>query len=257
MKSIVELEKKITEQLKAKKVKEAEKTPEELEKEILENREAMEAIEAKAAKEKAAKEQEAKAAKDEDDEIQTTKPMEEHSVEPVKNPNEICSFCGEEFTAQGIGRHVAAKHKAPGITLEDINRMNQGEITPPELLDEKGITTIYGLSPEVEKKEFSDWFDVEENPEDTEENPEEKKLEDPGKEARGNGAAGVLPLLFLIGIPAAMILSRIPKFKEFGDKLLATLGDLGSKESPGSSGPLKIKESFGAHAVRINKERGG
>ena len=198
------------------------KTAEELkkdliEKELLENRAAMEALKEK----------------------EVVEPFKENTTKPMKDPVfKTCPGCGEEFTAQGIGRHIKAIHKVQGIPLEDLDRVNQGEITLPDLLDEKGITTIYGLSPEIEKKYFSNWGDKEEDPEDPEglEDPEEiedpEDLEDPEKEAKENGAGGVLPLIFIIGIPAAIILSKIPKFKEIGDKLLAALGDLGSKKSP-------------------------
>lgn len=160
------------------------KTPEEIKKEILENREAMEASAVKKSATEAAKKQKEKAAI----EAQAAKEKEEsellpvHTTKPIKEPvRRICPFCREEKSAQGMGRHIAAIHEAPGITLEDLNRIEQGEITPPDLLDEKGITTIVNLSPEVEKKHFSNWSDVEESPED----PEDQ--EDPESAAKAPG----------------------------------------------------------------------
>jgi len=251
MKNIAELAKEMTKNREIREAQRAEKTPKEIQgetqKEILKNHEAM--------LESAVKEDRTKAAKE------PIAPLEEYSVEPVINPNEICSFCGEEFTAQGIVRHVAAKHKAPGITLEDINRVNQGEITPPELLNEKGITTIYGLSPEVEKKYFSDWKDTEEDPKASE------KIEDPGevkapkkidqeeinldpdnekkakKDSKGNWIAGLLGAL----LGAYVIVDKTPSLKE---KILGKEA-LGSKESPQSPS----KGSYAQHAIDVNEAR--
>ena len=237
----------------------------EIEDESIENQKKLEALKPTLDKESAKKE--AKAAKSEliEHETKPIPDLPEYNVEPVTNPNEICSFCGEEFTAQGIGRHVAAKHKAPGITLEDINRMNQGEITPPELLDEKGITTIYGLSPEIEKKYFSKWVDTEKNPKPSGE-IEDPEKEKPGPKDQGevkeapeeNGAHKLSPAVRVMGgiagglTLAAIILPRIdPRFKEITDKLLATLGDLGSKKFPQSPG----KKSYGQHAIDVNRAR--
>ena len=91
--------------------------------------------------------------------------------------------CGEEKSAQGMARHIAAIHKVPGVSLEDLNRIKQGEITPPDLVNEKG-EAVANLSPEIDKKYFSDWNDIEEDPEDPEglgdpeEIPKKEDLED-------------------------------------------------------------------------------
>lgn len=138
------------------------KTPEEIEKEILENREAMEAIEAK---ENVAKGE-----------------LIEHETKPIKEPVlATCPFCEEEKSAQGMGRHIKAIHEVPGITIQDLDNVEKGLKTLPDLVAEKfeGPATIANLSPEVEKKEFSDWFDVEEDPEDPENNEDPEGIEDP------------------------------------------------------------------------------
>jgi len=197
------------------------KTPAELENEILENHKAM--LES-AAKKSAAKndliEHETKPIKESELEIHTTKPIIPTHMD--------CPYCEEEKTIRGMSRHIKSIHGIPGISLEDLNRIEQGEITPDALATEKGTTEIFGLSPEIDKKYFSSWEDTEEDPEDPE------VVEDPEEKAAENGGIGLLPILFIVGIPVALVLSRIPKFKEFSDKLLAILGDLGSNKSPDS-----------------------
>ena len=252
MKSIVELEKKITEQLKAKKDQVAEKTPEELkheklEKELIENNEALEAIKPTLDKEPAKKQEE-------EDKIHTTKPMEEHYVEPVKNPNEICPFCEKEKSAQGMSRHIIAKHGIRGITIEDLNRIEQGEITPDALADEKEVTEIFGLSPEVDEKYFSNWKDTEENPKDTEkEKPKPESVEeakkDPEKEAKekkGNGRGEIVGLIIALGtvFGGALAIEKIPSLKKL-------VSGEGSNPAPQSSS----KKSYAQHAIDVNKAR--
>ena len=218
------------------------KTPEELIEGIIEAREAQETIKAKAAKEKAAKEAEAEKVK--------ASELEEHYVEPPKNPNEICPFCGEEKTVRGMSRHIKAIHGVPGVSLDDINNVERGEKTPADLATEKGVTEIFDLSPEIDKKYFSSWDDIEdpddiENLEDPEIQEDPEDLKDTEKEAGENGRIGLLPILFIIGIPVALVLSRIPKFKEISDKLFAILGDLGSNKS---SDPRKSSSTnFSSH----------
>jgi len=226
--------------------------------EIIENRKAMDKIEAKenavkAAKEKAAKEQEARAAKEAKETLASE--LEVHTTKPIVPTHMDCPFCGEEKTIRGTSRHIKSIHGVPGVSLEDLGRIERGEISPDALATEKGITEIFGLSPEVDEKYFSNWEDTEEDPRDLEsqEDPEgladPKDQENPEKEAGENGAGGGIPsFLFWIlagaGI-AGMILLRIPKYKEKGENLLAYLGTLGSKGSPDSKGPGNFNPSFG------------
>lgn len=251
MKSVAELEREITKRLKDKEGQAVGKTPEQIEKEILENREAMEAIELKAAKEPAKKELVS------DLEINITKPVIPSLMD--------CPFCGEQKSIKGMNRHIAAKHEILGVIIQDLDRVKRGEITPDALATEKGAETVVNLSPEVSKKHFSDWEDIEDSLEDPEEeDPEEKEdpeetreeedprdpesLEDPEDLGpKENGASMALPLIFIIGIPAVLILSRIPKFKEISDKLLAILGDLGSKKSSDSTKTPSINFSSWPH----------
>lgn len=154
-----ELEKKITERLRAKKNREAEKAPEEIKAEIVENREALEAIEAKAPP-------------DPEFEIRTTKPI-------IGGPVLIaCPFCGEKKSSQGMARHIKAIHKVPGISLEDLGKIERGEIAPDALADEKGVSEIFGLSPEIDEKYFLEWGEGEEGQEDPED--DEKNPDNPG-----------------------------------------------------------------------------
>lgn len=103
-------------------------------------------------------------------EIRTTKP-------PIILPytHMDCPFCESEKTIKGMNRHIAAKHKVPGITLQDLDDVEKGLKSLSDLVCEKfeGEPTIINLSPEIEEKEFSNWEDVEENPS----KPED--LEDP------------------------------------------------------------------------------
>ena len=230
MKSVAELEKEITKRLKAKKDQAAEKMPEEIEKEILENREALEAIEAKEAKESVAK----------SDLIEhETKPMKEselevHKVKPVIPSLMDCPFCGEEKSARGMPRHIKSIHGVPGISIQDLDDVEKALKSLEDLVIEKfpeGEAEIFNLSPEVEKKDFPDWMDIE-----PEEGPAEdlEDLKDPEEKAEENGGIGLLPILLIIGIPAVLILSRIPQFKEIADRLATSLAGLGSKEVPDS-----------------------
>lgn len=228
------------------------KTSAELEKEILENHKAMlesaakesrvkAAIEAKAAKESAAKsdliEHETKPIKESELEVHTTKPIIPTHMD--------CPFCGLEKSIKGMNRHIAAKHEVPGVTIQDLDDVEKGLKSLEDLVTEKfpeGEAEIFSLSPEVEKKGFPDWIDIEpeqgpgEDPED-QEDPEDlagpKGQEDPGKEVKENGAGGLFPIFLFIGgglTIAAIILSRIPKTKEISDKLFAFVGGLGSKK---------------------------
>lgn len=154
------------------------KTPAELENEILKNHKAM--------LESAAKndliEHETKPIKESELEIHTTKPisdLQEYTVEPVKNPNEECPFCGEEKTARGMSRHINSIHGVPGISLEDLEKIEKGEITPDALATEKGTTEIFGLSPEIAEKYFKDWNDIEEEAPEKEILEDEKNLDNP------------------------------------------------------------------------------
>lgn len=188
-------------------------------------------------------------------------------VEPVKNPNEICPFCLEEKSARGMNRHIAAIHEIEGVSIEDLGRVERGEITPADLAWEKsdyeGSAMVRALSPEISKKYFSDW----EDPEPSEINDKERdeiqeKIKDPEKEKprpkvegeikddpQENGAGGGIPsFLFLVLVGAGIagtILLGIPKYKEKGEKLLAYLGTLGSKKSPDSKSPINFNPPFG------------
>lgn len=150
------------------------KTPAELEKEIFENHEATlksVAKEARAKEAKAAKEQEAIEAKAAEE-----SELEVFTVEPPKNPNEICPFCLEEKSARGMNRHIAAIHKVPGVTIQDLDDVKKGLKSLEDLVTEKfpeGEAEISNLAPEVEKEHFPNWEDIED--------PEGS--EDPGKEA--------------------------------------------------------------------------
>lgn len=156
-----------------------EKTPEELkrdliEKKILENREIMEALKAKKAKE---------ALKSEFVEHET-KPMTEYKVEPVSNPNIECPFCGEEKRPKGMARHIVAIHEIEGVTIQDLDDVEKGLKSLKDLVTEKhkgkGDPAVYGLSDDVKKREFADWTDIEPE-ENLEEGPEDKKIiENPG-----------------------------------------------------------------------------
>jgi len=252
------------------------KTPAELEKEILENHEAIlkgAAKEARAKEAKVAKEQEAIEAREAIEAKE--KPDPEDKIYTTKKPREgpvliACPFCGEEKSAQGMGRHIAAIHKVPGINIQDLDDVKKGLKSLEDLVAEKfpeGEAEIFNISPEAEKKHFSDWEDMGESPEDPEdlENPEGSEdpedlgdpeiLEDPEKEAKEKGASGgISPVLFWIvtigGIVGAALL-RDPKYKEKGENLLAYLGGLGSKKTPQSPG----KKSYAQHAIDINKAR--
>lgn len=141
-----------------------------LKKEFIENREAIEAL----------KESNLKIHK-----VEPVLPLKEHTTEPIKHPSLhiTCPFCKKQFTEQGMSRHIAAIHKAPGISVEDVDDMNKGKKSLTELLDEKGITTIVNLSPEVSKKHFSDWHDLEE-PEINDQENKKEDLEDEAQEDR-------------------------------------------------------------------------
>lgn len=146
-----------------------------LEKESFENQKAIEALKAKKAKE---------ALKSELVE-QETKPMESmvsgpFTVEPPKNPNIECPFCGEEKSPRGMGRHIVAIHKIEGVSIEDLESVERGEKNLKRLVTEKhkgkGEPEVYGLSDDVNKREFADWTDIE-----PEKSPEDKKIiENPG-----------------------------------------------------------------------------
>lgn len=160
----------------------AEKSPDELkiellEKELLENREAMQASLVKKSKEPAKKEPIS------DLEVFTTKPM------PVSNPNIECPFCGEEKSPKGMGRHVAAIHQVEGVSIEDLESVEKGEKNPRDLVEEKaeyeGEAVVFGLSPEVSKKYFSDWSDLKESEIDDQESAEIEKEID-GQEDKNN-----------------------------------------------------------------------
>lgn len=165
------------------------KTPEEIEKEILENREAMEAIAAKESEAKTAKEPVEKEAAKSELEIFTTKPIQELKKAVIRT----CPFCEEEKSAQGMNRHIAAKHKVPGVTVQDLDDVEKGLKSLKDLTCEKfpseDEAEVYNLAPEVEKKHFSDWVDVdpeEEGPEDPEEGLEEEDPEQIPEDDREN-----------------------------------------------------------------------
>lgn len=141
------------------------KAPVELEKEILENHKAMLENAAKESRAKAAIE--AKAAKEsakedliDESEIHTTKPAIPTHME--------CPFCGERKSIKGMNRHIAEIHEVPGVTVQDLNDVEEGLKSLPDLVAEKfeGQAMIAKLSPEIRKKEFSDWNDIKEDPED-------------------------------------------------------------------------------------------
>lgn len=145
------------------------KTPEEIEKEILENRGAMEAIEAKEAKAKEAKGKE------------ESELLPIHTTKPIIATHMDCPFCGEEKTIRGMSRHIKSIHGVSEVSLEDLNRIERGEIAPDALATEKGATEIFGLSPEIDEKHFSDWNDIkEEDPEDLGDPEKEKGPDNPG-----------------------------------------------------------------------------
>ncbi|MBA7682362.1 hypothetical protein ES703_90712 [subsurface metagenome] len=149
-----------------------EKTSDELKKEIAENKEAMADLENKPAKDLEKKELII------DPDFHTTKP-------PFMLRHRDCPFCESEKTNKEVIRHIAAKHKISGVTLQDLDDVEKGLKSLPDLVCEKfeGDPMIANLSPEIEEKYFSAWDDVEENPSEPEDLKDPEDLEDPEEEA--------------------------------------------------------------------------
>jgi len=121
-----------------------------------------------------------------------------------------CPTCEKIVFKRGLFGHLRFGHeKTPEEAHEIMSSLH--EKTPEK------VEKLIEAQDEIEAPE-----DVEVQ-EDIEEDPEEAGSE--------NGGIGLLPIFFIIGIPVAIFLSKIPKFKEISDKLLAILGDLGSKKS--------------------------
>ena len=144
-----------------------EKTSEELKKEIAENKEAMADLENEPANEPEKKD--------------LINGLEIHTTKPPPKPTHMdCPFCESEKTIKGMNRHIEAIHRVPGITIQDLDDVEEGLKSLPDLVCEKfeGEATIDNLSPEIAEKYFSDWEDVEENPEDNVD-PKEEASRDP------------------------------------------------------------------------------
>jgi len=183
------------------------KTPEELkrdliEKELLENRKIIEALKTKEAKEALKSEfveHETKPMKKgelPEMKVYTVKPVfhpgskeekawnrKHEANEPARNPNAICPFCLEEKSTKGMNRHISAIHKVIGVTIQDLDDVENGLKSLKALVEEKseyeGEAVVFGLSPEVSKKHFSDWEDLEESEIDDQEGAEiEEEIND-------------------------------------------------------------------------------
>ena len=153
-----------------------------LKKEILEDQKAIEALKAKKAKEALKSEFVEHETKPMPDlPVYTVKPVfhpgskaekawnrKHKEAEPVRNSNAICPFCLEEKSTRGMNRHISAIHKVPGVTIQDLDDVEKGLKSLEDLVAEKfpeGEAEIVNLAPEVEEKHFSDWEDIEEDPE--------------------------------------------------------------------------------------------
>ena len=190
----------------------SDKTSDELKKEIAENKEAMTDLKNKPAKEPVKEEIIS------DPDIRHTKP-------PIMPTHMDCPFCESEKTIKGMSRHIAAKHKVPGVTIQDLDDVEEGLKSLPDLVSEKfeGEATIDNLSPEIAEKYFSDWGDVEEIPED-QEIPEDLKPKE-------NGESMAIPIVALIVGIATIFFSENPQIKEIFAKLADKIKRLGSKKS--------------------------
>lgn len=206
----------------------SEKTSDELKKEIAENKEAMTDLENKPAKEAVKKE--------------LISDIEIHTTKPHISTHMDCPFCEKQRKKKGIKRHIALSHNVPGITFQDLDDIEKGLKSLPDLVCEKfeSEPMIANLSPEVDKKYFSEWNYIEENPEDLEDPENNVDPEDIGPEE--NGASMAIPFVAaLIGI-AAIFFSKDPRLKEIFDKFIDKLKHLGSKKSMDSG------KSYGQYA---------
>jgi len=205
----------------------SDKTSDELKKEIAENKEAMTDLENKTAKEPVKKE------------IISDIPI--HTVKPHIPTHMDCPFCEERRKIRGIKRHIALSHNVPGITFQDLDDVEKGLKSLPDLVSEKfeGEAMIANLSPEISEKEFSNWSNIEERPEDLED-PENQEIPE-DLESKENGESMAGPIVAL-GTIAAVIISRDPQIKEIFVKFFDKIKRLGSKKSMDSG------KSYGQHA---------
>jgi len=198
----------------------SEKTSDELKKEIAENREAIADLKNKPAKDPEKKELIS------DPDIHTTKlPIPTHMD---------CPFCEERRKIRGIKRHIKLSHNVPGITFQDLDDIEKGLKSLPDLVREKseGQTMVDNLSPEISEKYFSDWDEIEENPSEPEDlkDPEDQEIPE-DLEPKENEVSMAGPIVALIIGIAAIFFSENPQIKEIFVKFADKLKRLGSKKS--------------------------
>jgi len=196
----------------------------------------------------------------------TTKPMDEHYVEPVvpvrketrgKKPlaRIVCPFCEKEWRQKGAQAHIEASHGVSGFTVKDVFDVQDGvkslENVTREKFDGDAEINLRNLSHRVSKEEFGSWDDIEDEDEaEVGSKPVDSKPVDSGRKGKDSpvakptaeskgGGSGLFGLLVLAGSIALVILSRTERGKEYADRLGAVLEEWttkATKNSPGSPG---------------------
>lgn len=165
--------------------------------------------------------------------------------------------------------HIRLKHNIPGISLQDLDSVEEESKSLEELVNEKfeddSKAYMTGVLDEVMEKDFPSWEDVE--PEETDQegvDQEEAAKQKPGQEeivqeeaAEKEGENSGIASLITIILVAALGYVAYDKQVEISNVLNSFFNKV-NKLVPGSKNSSGSKQSygFGQHAVDLNKSRG-